>query len=328
MNIRLAEKNRVSTCSLADAVAHAVIAEYRSLSIAEMVSQSVLAGIVVLKHSHMEVVTIATGNKFSEQCDEGTVNDCHAEILVRRAFKFWLLNEWDKKSASKYFDEQMGILSGVKFILYISSAPCGSACIRRWAKTEKEVFNSTSSIPIDIHEAYYPHSKHEGQSAITYKGDSKILSCSDKILKWSVLGLQGTRLSSLGIIKLDGIVIGRKFVKKHAMRAFCCRLSTKSTPLIIRNALHHPSLMCTSVKFDDGTFVDGNGATFSNISIWASCGVVETLDGCTGRILSDGTCSKLSTLKLNETIIACKIPPFTNAHAELAKALQIELHRL
>jgi hypothetical protein len=53
----------------------------------------------------------------------------------------------------------------------------------------------------------------------------RLLSCSDKIARWNVLGLQGRRLArQLAPVYLASLTVGRKFSRPHAERAFCCRL--------------------------------------------------------------------------------------------------------
>jgi hypothetical protein len=53
----------------------------------------------------------------------------------------------------------------------------------------------------------------------------RLLSCSDKIARWNVLGLQGRRLARrLVPIYLTSVTVGRKFSRLHAERALCCRL--------------------------------------------------------------------------------------------------------
>lgn len=270
--IRSAEKDRVSTCTLADEIAYSVIHKYRSVTVTSDV-QSVLAGIVATIHdSRIEVISFATGNRFDQLTFSSprgnNLRDCHAEVLVRRAFKLWLINEWiqiqTKNEDSSFFTLsatfKLVLKDGIKFFLYVSSAPCGNACIRKWGQPKKEIFREDLGplqLPVDEHVVFHAHAKPEGQTALTYKGVTSIPSCSDKILKWNVLGLQGSRLRELCEfpLKADGIVIGRKFAHVHARRAFCCRLDTKGVHPSIRSNVHHPVLMCTAIKFDEGKIV-------------------------------------------------------------------------
>jgi double-stranded RNA-specific adenosine deaminase len=246
------------------------------------------------------------------------VYDCHAEVLARRSFKLWLLREYqsihDNCQVSKFFaiGENSKLIQqpNVKFFLYVSSAPCGNACIRRWGHSAKEVFRAdleSLEVPVDRHPPFHAFAKHEGQVATSNKGESRILSCSDKILKWNIMGLQGTRLRSLvdKPIHLDGIIIGRKYVSVHARRAFCCRMDTKGIPKQIRQHVHHPVIMCTAVKFDEGVFAasDGESAVFDSKSIWWIKGdIMERLDGTTGTLHDNGGISKLCRQKLKALI--------------------------
>ena len=288
-NVRSAEKARVSTCAAADAIASTIIDQYNRLTKRESdsYSQIVLAGIVAITNSEtLQVLSLGIGNKFHPQGikSESVPRDSHAEVLARRAFKRIILEEYiaitQKNEASDLFEVAtnkniISLRKNIQLVLYVSSAPCGNACIRRWGDSPKESTRSCSR-PLEIfndypHPPFQAHSIHEGQAAVSFKGESGIFSCSDKILRWNVLGLQGARLSAIvERINLSGIVIGRKFVRKHAQRAFCCRLNWKKVDKEIRETIHHPSLMCTAVKLDNGVFdTDSeNGAVFSDFSMW------------------------------------------------------------
>ena len=55
------------------------------------------------------------------------------------------------------------------------------------------------------------------------------MSCSDKIAKWNVLGIQSALMTNLLIntpIYLETITVGRKFSQVHCERALCCRLTS------------------------------------------------------------------------------------------------------
>jgi len=88
------------------------------------------------------------------------------------------------------------------------------------------------------------------------------MSCSDKILKWNVLGIQGALLSNLiEPIKLASITFCKSknktksfsfvcllflvsgFKQSHTSRAVCCRLEKATDPVQV----HHP--MIGKMKF-------------------------------------------------------------------------------
>ena len=217
----------------------------------------------------------------------------HAEILVRRALIRWMLD-------TRYSDEH-------RFHLYVSSAPCGNACIRRWATVKKETLGEDVQIFGLKHERISLHAVKQGQIALTTKkeGDeasdeflpsgvskfheSGILSCSDKIaifnaVGWTKLGLR----SALPRVDLASITVGRKFARAHAQRALCCRLQDAKI-----DSLHHPALLCTAVKLDEGGREEDT--VFSNdVFIWSSQREPEWLNYETGLTV-EGQISIYST---------------------------------
>lgn len=304
--VRSAEKSRVSTCLFSDRIARISI-EFCTEKWGESDGQSVVSCILGKStDGNLTVITAAKGNKFRDDSDNGmAIRDCHAEILARRAFKHWLLCEFERcidsqhkneeeRFTSTYFDfypvdRKLDVKKNTEFYFYVSSAPCGNACVRRWAKSSRETFQSNLPLdcaPSEPHPPFHAHAKEEGQVAVSWKkGSGCILSCSDKILRWNVLGLAGRRLRTMTKtpIYLSGIVIGRKFSRRHAERALCCRLSTTDIPLRLRQRLHHPAVMCSAEVYDKGV-LSAEGAAFSSACAWWTCdGSSESICGTTGR---------------------------------------------
>jgi hypothetical protein len=63
-------------------------------------------------------------------------------------------------------------------------------------------------------------------TALPHAQCGRLWTCSDKIMRWNVLGLQGAVLKRLlpEPQYLQSITIGHKFSRPHAMRALCCRI--------------------------------------------------------------------------------------------------------
>ena len=107
----------------------------------------------------------------------------------------------------------------------------------------------------------------------------RVLTCSDKLAVWSCVGVQGAALMSRGMLTtpvyLASVTVGRKFNQAILRRALCCRMHrfeseretcTKGgTGFEVR----HPSVMCTAVPFDLGTYAEGEGAVFDRREAFA-----------------------------------------------------------
>jgi hypothetical protein len=252
-----------------------------------------------IERENFELIALASGSK--HRSENIGIKDMHAEILVRRGLNRWMID-------SKY-------TGGLRFHLYVSSAPCGNACIRRWATVKKEVFGEDEKLFGLCHQKISLHALKEGQIALTSKREgaselteflptgvcryteSGILSCSDKIAIFNAVGWTKLCLTqSLPRVDMSSITIGRKFARQHAQRAFCCRLQDSKIVTV-----NHPTLLCTAVKLDEGARYED--ATFSDeVLVWSSGRFVERIDFTTGLKL-DGEDSLYSTRNLQKCVL-------------------------
>eukprot|EP00520_Triparma_pacifica_P012945 CAMPEP_0118657874 /NCGR_PEP_ID=MMETSP0785-20121206/14258_1 /TAXON_ID=91992 /ORGANISM="Bolidomonas pacifica, Strain CCMP 1866" /LENGTH=396 /DNA_ID=CAMNT_0006550835 /DNA_START=106 /DNA_END=1293 /DNA_ORIENTATION=+ len=182
------------------------------------------------------VVSLATGSKcvgpkmINTEPRGYVLHDCHAEVLAKRAFTLALLEEM-KSGAGRLLVHSSSISSpslrpGLKFHLYVTESPCGDAAIYNvdgestptftGAKAIGTASSSTSSTstmstttttttttctPIPVRE---PESQalsrfrlKSGRSNIPTPYRSLSHCCSDKILRWSILGLGGSLVQSI-----------------------------------------------------------------------------------------------------------------------------------
>lgn len=243
-----------------------------------MVGKKVLAALVMKTSSDDvgHVVSLGLGNR----CITGTflslegqtVNDSHAEIITRRGFIRFLYQQllsYAAKQTDTIFEQsnaKLALKKEITFHLYISTAPCGDGSIF-------SPRDATSSIEMETQNA--PHqpvftskvqgllrTKMEGgegtipledkTAAQTWDGilrgeRLRTMSCSDKVCRWNILGLQGALLSHfIEPIYLSSLTLGFLFDHGHLSRAVCCRLSHGDPDISIQlppgYRINHPEL--------------------------------------------------------------------------------------
>lgn len=208
-NIRHVEKRRTATCAFADRVARTSIDHYlQVVPESERPPQTCLATFVVHDNAtdSLKVVGMGVGTKFLSEAilheEEQTrsidygkrLRDCHAEVLARRAFRRQLTLEIlqlisssgsglgdvetvlepttvrDNDSRIKY-----RLRSGMTLHFYSSSAPCGNATLKKFAKMTKERFRQDlrpDEWPKEPHEPIHGSSIQLGQFSLLLKKDS------------------------------------------------------------------------------------------------------------------------------------------------------------
>nr|CAB3220008.1 double-stranded RNA-specific editase 1-like [Phallusia mammillata] len=227
----------------------------------EFSKHKVLAGIVMTRENGPnvtdgEVISVATGTK----CVKGefisnqgaALFDCHAEIVSRRGFRRFMyqqLIEYEKNKSTSILEHtgsgRFKLKSDVFFHLYISTSPCGDARLFSPHETEEssdnhpnrrsrgqlrtKIENGEGTIPV-VDEGFV---KEHGRSNVQQTWDGIIsgerlltMSCSDKIAKWNVVGIQGSLLSLfIEPVYLSSIVLGSLYHAQHLERGVFSRAS-------------------------------------------------------------------------------------------------------
>ncbi|NXG52363.1 RED2 editase, partial [Psilopogon haemacephalus] len=214
-----------------------------------------LAGIVMTKGLDIrqaQVIVLSSGTKCINGeyiNDKGlAVNDCHAEILARRAFVHFLYSQLELHLSKRREDWERSIFVRLKeggyrlrenilFHLYVSTSPCGDArlhspyeitaglnsskqMVRRYrGHLRTKIESGEGTIPVRCHNAAQTwDGVLLGEQLIT-------MSCTDKIARWNILGLQGALLSSfIEPMYLHSIVVGSLSHTGHLSRVMSHRI--------------------------------------------------------------------------------------------------------
>ncbi|XP_041962696.1 double-stranded RNA-specific adenosine deaminase isoform X2 [Alosa sapidissima] len=280
-----------------------------------LLGRKILATIVMRKGDTLgTVVSLGTGNrcvKGEELSLKGdTVNDCHAEIISRRGFIRFLYSELMKHlegSEESIFDtaedNKLQIKPDITFHLYISTAPCGDGALFDKSCSESATEAGSGHMPLfeNGKQGKLRTKVENGEGTIPVESSTivptwdgiqhgerlRTMSCSDKILRWNVLGLQGALLSHfLHPIYLSSITLGYLYSHGHLTRAVCCRLA-RDNDAFLKNlppqyTLNHPEVGRVSVY--DST--RHTGKTKESSVNWSQPDqlTVEVLDGTKGKV--------------------------------------------
>lgn len=210
---------------------------------------AVVAAFIQSDGSNLSVISLATGTKtLSQEHRDGPADgrrliDSHAEVLARRALFRYLVVAMIAKDVEGQDSIFRGgrLRDGVEFHLYVSTAPCGDS--RRFIPVSGSKRKLVSALSDDNHCPDLASIKHRNAGQLSTKitaGEGypavicshlatrrASMTCSDKVLKWAVCGLQGSALFSAlkQPVKLSSVVIGGSdsFDKRHLVRDLCCR---------------------------------------------------------------------------------------------------------
>uniref|UniRef100_A0A7M4EGA1 Adenosine deaminase RNA specific B2 (inactive) n=1 Tax=Crocodylus porosus TaxID=8502 RepID=A0A7M4EGA1_CROPO len=242
-----------------------------------------LAGIVMtrgLDSRQAQVIVLSSGTKCINGeyiNDQGlVVNDCHAEIVARRAFVHFLYSQLELHLSKRREDWERSIFVRLKeggyrlkenilFHLYVSTSPCGDArlnspyeittdCSRSWLITGLDWQGPLGPGHIGLY-VNPPLSKHivrkyrghlrtkieSGEGTIPVRRHNTVqtwdgvllgeqlitMSCTDKIARWNVLGLQGALLSYfIEPTYLHSIIVGSLYHTGHLSRVMSHRIES------------------------------------------------------------------------------------------------------
>ncbi|XP_076437399.1 LOW QUALITY PROTEIN: double-stranded RNA-specific editase 1-like [Babylonia areolata] len=246
--------------ALADLVCRLVTEKFGELTnnfTSQTARRKVLAGVVMTLNPDLvpqcvgppsQVICVSTGTKCINgeylSSQGGSLNDCHGEVICRRSLlRYWysqldlhLSQDPAVRGSSIFVPREDGqgfrLREGAQFHLYISTAPCGDA--RIFSPHERETEAAGDKHPNRRARGQLRTKIESGEGTIPVKSGPSVqtwdgvlqgerlltMSCSDKITRWNVLGLQGSLLAQLiEPVYLDSVVLGSLYHSDHLSRA-------------------------------------------------------------------------------------------------------------
>ncbi|GBP55245.1 Double-stranded RNA-specific editase Adar [Eumeta japonica] len=238
---------------LADHIGKLVNEKFNELMKGDLVhsKRKVLAGIVITTNNAPEmakVIAVTTGTK----CVSGehmsvrgrTLNDCHAEVAARRCLQRYLYSQLllyanSKDPTCTLNDSDLEPVPGGGYQLksdrqvhlYVSTAPCGDG---RIFSPHEDLESEPDRHPNRLARGQLRTKIESGEGTIPVKNCSNVIqtwdgvlqgerlltmSCSDKVARWCIVGLQGALLSHfLKPVYLHSLVLGSLLHPHHLYR--------------------------------------------------------------------------------------------------------------
>lgn len=210
------------------------------------------------------------------------IRDMHAEVLAVRAFRQYL-----KDNLAMLFELKPGSLclalkGQLAFYLYISAVPCGDA------STIPDEIAAADGICKSIvlvqgecvrgRSSYGTPGRCRTKPGRADAPDTHCMSCSDKLARWSCIGVQGALLSEqVGPVYLAGVVVPAEFRLPFGA-AMQRALNDRASQGILPNGYgRHP----LSISYTNISFAAPPEFAPSNISMvwWSGCSKPEYIVG-------------------------------------------------
>ncbi|XP_050950864.1 double-stranded RNA-specific editase 1a isoform X3 [Labeo rohita] len=244
---------------LADAVSRLVVEKFSELTdnfTSPHARRKVLAGVVMTTGTDVkdaQVICVTTGTKCINgeyMSDRGlALNDCHAEIIARRSLIRYLYSqleyflsdsteEHEKSIFRRCSEHGYRLKDNIQFHLYISTSPCGDA--RIFSPHEAGAEDQGDRHPNRKARGQLRTKIESGEGTIPVRTSNTIqtwdgvlqgerlltMSCSDKIARWNVIGVQGSLLSYFTEpIYFSSLILGSLYHADHLSRAMYQRIA-------------------------------------------------------------------------------------------------------
>ncbi|XP_076827333.1 double-stranded RNA-specific editase B2 [Brachyhypopomus gauderio] len=305
----------------ADAMFHLVREKYSKLiGRSSAACHKGLAGIVMTRGLDVrcaEVVALSTGTKcISGEYLSGqglVVNDGHAEVTARRALLRFLYSHLELHLSKREEDRDQSIFvrhkdwcfrlrENVLFHMYISTSPCGDARLNSPYEFTADFPTQSSRHLVRKFTCHLRTKVESGEGTLPVRtrapvqtwdgvlqGENLVtMSCTDKIARWNVLGLQGALLSHfVEPVYLHSLTVGSLEHTGHLSRTLSLRLPHLPLPACYRRS---QPVLCSLSSSGWGQQVK-SPCYSANWTIGDD--QLEVINASTGRRKDGGTPSRL-----------------------------------
>ena len=278
----------------------------------------------------MRIISVSTGTKCVNgehmSVSGNALNDCHAEIVSRRCLVDYLYRQLEKIAgvSTEGSDEEgdsifvprpcgsgYRLRDNIRFHLYINTAPCGDARIfsPHEGKVPVDRAAATGNGTVDRHPNRRARGQlrtkiESGEGTIPVKSSDGIqtwdgvlqgsrlltMSCSDKVARWNILGVQGSLLSHfVEPVYLYSLSLGSLFHPHHLFRAVAGRIQATVSGLPPPFKLNIPRLNLVS---SPEVRQPGKAPNYS-VNWTTGLARPEIVDAMKGKDLEQGTPSRL-----------------------------------
>ncbi|CAD8073655.1 unnamed protein product [Paramecium sonneborni] len=206
--------------------------KYQQLIQKENVNQNAVLASISLVQNEQDIIlcSLGTGSKavglnhMNEQ--NHCLHSCHAEVIAKRGFQLWLYEIFSNPDEiDRYFEKQekkYQLKKEYKVCFYVTQPPCGQAQLfpesqiyglsaaRPFSEFQKETENIPNCDPKRLRST-----PANSKTPIQQKNPS--FCCTDKLMIWNVVGIQGALLNKyINPIYIDNLII--EFREKFSLK--------------------------------------------------------------------------------------------------------------